>query len=47
MGRRGKGYDNAMMESFLSTLKMLACLDSVVPIDPRAMKLIIFDCIEC
>ena len=47
MSRRGNCYDNAMMESFWSTLKTEAGLDSVVPLNRRAAEAIIFDYIEC
>ena len=47
MSRRGNCYDNAMMESFWSTLKTEAGLDSVVPLNRRAAESIIFDYIEC
>jgi transposase InsO family protein len=47
MSRRGNCYDNEMMESFWSTLKTEAGLDSVVPLNRRAAESIIFDYIEC
>jgi len=47
MSRRGHCYDNAMMESFWSTLKTEAGLDSVVPLNRCAAESIIFDYIEC
>lgn len=46
MSRRGNCYDNAMMESFWSTLKTETGLDAVVPLSRRATKLIVFDYIE-
>jgi len=47
MSRRGHCYDNAMMESFWSTLKTEAGLDSVVPLNRCAAESIIFDYIDC
>jgi transposase InsO family protein len=45
--RRGNWHDNALMESFRSTLKTAAGLESVVHLNRRAAQSIIFDYIEC
>jgi putative transposase len=46
MSRRGNCYDNAMIESFWSTLKTECALDASIPITRRAAELIVFDYIE-
>jgi putative transposase len=47
MSRCGNCYDSAMMESFCSTLKTEAGVDSVVALSRRAAESIIHDYIEC
>lgn len=46
MSRAGNCYDNAMMESFWSTLKTEAQLDVTTPATRREAKLAVFDYIE-
>jgi len=46
MSRRGNCYDNAMIESFWSSLKTECELDAVIPINRRAAQLAVFDYIE-
>jgi putative transposase len=46
MSRRGNCYDNAVMESFWSTLKTETGLDAATPINRRAAERIVFDYIE-
>jgi putative transposase len=46
MSRKANCYDNAMMESFWSTLKTETGLDAATPVNRRAAELIVFDYIE-
>jgi putative transposase len=45
MSRKGNPYDNAIMESFLATLKT-ECFEKQIPKSRREAKLILFDYIE-
>ena len=45
MSRKGNPYDNAIMESFLATLKT-ECFENQIPKSRREAKLILFDYIE-
>lgn len=46
MSRAGNCYDNAMIESFWSTLKTETEMDVVIPASRREAELIVFDYIE-
>jgi putative transposase len=46
MSRAGNCYDNAMMESFWSTLKTESELDSIIPATRHDAELAVFDYIE-
>ena len=46
MSRAGNCYDNAMIESFWSTLKTETCMDVIIPATRRHAELAVFDYIE-
>jgi putative transposase len=46
MSRAGNCYDNAMIESFWSTLKTETCMDVTIPATHRHAELAVFDYIE-
>lgn len=46
MSRAGNCYDNAMIESFWSTLKTETCMDVTIPATRRHAELAVFDYIE-
>ena len=46
MSRAGNCYDNAMIESFWSTLKTETCMDVIIPVTRRHAELAVFDYIE-
>ena len=46
MSRAGNCYDNAVIESFWSTLKRDTGLDTHAPATRRAAELVTFDCLE-